>query len=230
MPGSAPGFTRLAHVAPRGLAASPDSRFAALLTDRKLFILAGDGRVLAETALHAGPRGVAWSPTGGRVYATLANGHVAYFAWDGFGLDKLGELAVEPAETQGHPGTADLAIGPDGTAFALLASRRQIVGIGRQGEETMRRRFSSIPKRLQISPDGNTLAVTLHVAKEKPIRLFLDRAGRESLPPARWRPADPELPPASVTMYPFACVSLRRGTLLVGPSRRDAGSVLVAAR
>lgn len=208
---------RLAHVSLRELAPSPDRRYAALLTDRKLFVLARDGRVLAETTLSAARRGVAWSPTAGKIYASLASGRVAYFEWDGHGLRKLGELAPEAEGTPGQPGTGALAVGRDGTVYAALAFRRQVVGIGPRGEEKMRQTFLAIPDRIEVAPSGNTLAITLLASRKKPSQVLLDPTGRLLSPPS-----------SSQTAISSTQVRLQDATLSVEPAADRPESLLVA--
>ncbi|MGV3614795.1 MAG: alkaline phosphatase family protein [Fimbriimonas sp.] len=148
--------TRLEYARPKDAQTSPNGQYVAVLAHRKLVVFDADGKLVAETALNAGPLGLAWANDGRKVYATLSTGKIAHYDWDGQGLKKAGELAVEPAEIKNHPGTAGLAMGKDGTLYAALSIRNQVVGIGPEGDERWRCNVGVSPYHLEISPDGET--------------------------------------------------------------------------
>jgi DNA-binding beta-propeller fold protein YncE len=144
---------------PKDMAMSPDRRQVALLTHQRLLVTDLDGRTVAETPITAGPLGVAWSPDGRRVYASLGSGKIGVFEPNGQGITKAAEWAVESPPRRGNPGTGGLAVAANGTVYAALSIRNLVVALGPDG--TIQGHFASgaCPYHLALSPDGHTLAV-----------------------------------------------------------------------
>lgn len=150
---------RLEGQRPKDLSLNPDGKRVAILTHRRLIICDLDGTTIAEAKLAAGPLGIAWSPDGKRVYATLDTGKIASFEFDGAKLDRNPDLLVEPAATKGEPGTCGIAVAPDGTIYAALSIRNAVVALGPDGTIKSRIAVGACPYHVALSTDGRTLAV-----------------------------------------------------------------------
>jgi DNA-binding beta-propeller fold protein YncE len=151
--------TRLEGVRPKDMALSPDKSVVALLTHQRLIVCDLNGKQLAAVKSAAGPLGVAWSPDGKTVYATIGTGRLGTFGWDGAELTKDKEIRVEPATAKGNPGTGGLAVGQDGTIYAALSIRNEVVALSPSGEIKTVWKTGACPYHLLLSPDGHTLAV-----------------------------------------------------------------------
>jgi DNA-binding beta-propeller fold protein YncE len=151
--------TRLEGVRPKDLALSPDKSKVALLTHGRLIVADLFSKILDGIKISPGPLGVAWSPDGSKIYATLASGKVGAYAWDGASLSDAKEYAVEPPGTKGNPGTGGLAVGSDGTIYAALSIRNKVVAISSDGAIQRVWNVGACPYHLAISPDSKTLAV-----------------------------------------------------------------------
>jgi DNA-binding beta-propeller fold protein YncE len=151
--------TRLEGVRPKDIALSPDKTQVALLTHGRLIVSDLDGKQLGALNSSAGPLGVAWSPDGTKIYTALATGKIGVFTWNGALLTKERELSPEPAGARGNPGTGGLAVSPNGTIYAALSIRNEVVALSPEGQILTMWKTGACPYHLTLSPDGHTLAV-----------------------------------------------------------------------
>ncbi len=142
---------------PKDMAVSPDGKLVALLAHRRVYVAEPNGNIIAEIAHSAGALGIAWSPDGRKVYATLATGKIASYSWSGGKLAKLTELAVVPATVRANPGTTGLAVASNGTIYVALSIKNQVVALSPEGIVLTTWAVDACPYHLAISPDGRTL-------------------------------------------------------------------------
>ncbi len=142
---------------PKDLSVSPNGKWIAMLAHRKVYVAEPSGKILAEIAHSAGPLGIAWAPDGSKVYATLATGKIAAYNWADGNLTKGTELAVVPAASKANPGTCGLAVGSDGTIFAALSIKNEVVALAPDGSIKSTWKVDACPYHLALSPDGRTL-------------------------------------------------------------------------
>lgn len=134
-----------------GLATSPDSKWLAVLCDQDLLLLDAGGDIVVQTPVMPGSNSLTWMNS--RIYVAEPNGKLAVYDWTEDALDLIGSLDVETGLHRMPPGTCELATYRT-TVFALLPARRQLVGIGPQGEERGRVTLKKPPASLQPAPNG----------------------------------------------------------------------------
>lgn len=147
---------RLEGKRPKDLALSPDKSVVALLTHRSVALFDLAGNLKSEAPVNAAPLGIAWATDGKTVYASEGSGKIASFVWDGAALAKPTEIT--PA-TGGNLGTCGLAAGPDGTLYAALSIRNEVVALVPDGQVKQTWKVGACPYHLAISPDGKVLSV-----------------------------------------------------------------------
>ena len=145
---------------PKDIALSPDQSLIAVLAHSRLLVFQPDGSKLAEISLSAGPLGIAWSNDGKLLYCTLSNGKIGVFQWTNNQLSKFRTIDVEPVATKGHPGTAGLAVSVDGSIYAALSIRNQVVQISADGNIIRTWEVGACPYHLRLSHDGTRLAIS----------------------------------------------------------------------
>lgn len=150
---------RVEYARPKDVCASPDGKFVAVLTQRKLMVLDPTGNPLADVALEAAPLGVAWGPRSRRVFASLRNGQIGVYSWDGSALKLTDKWNVVPEGTRGEVGTGGLAVGPFGRLYAALSVRNEVVALDRFGKELWRSKVGVSPYHVAVSPNGSYVAV-----------------------------------------------------------------------
>ncbi|HVK04511.1 MAG TPA: bifunctional YncE family protein/alkaline phosphatase family protein [Armatimonadaceae bacterium] len=164
---------------PKDVALSPDGKTLAVLAQgRVVFFEAATGEKRGEARVEIGPLGLAWSPDGAAVYASLSNGRVAKVVPDGaaawkqeatYTIDVVapdGEPDVA-AGTQGRgsakgdPQVAGLAVSPDGRMlYVALGIRNAIAMLDLTTGKVVRSVAVGVaPYHLALSPDGRTLVV-----------------------------------------------------------------------
>ncbi|MDR3688530.1 MAG: bifunctional YncE family protein/alkaline phosphatase family protein [Fimbriimonas sp.] len=151
--------TRLDGVRPKDMCLSPDRSHVALLGHSMLVVVDLGGSVSAKIGIAAAPLGIAWSPDGSKVYASLGNGKIGVFAWDGTLLSKVTEILAEGPGKKGNPGTAGLAVANNGTLYAALSIRNEVSAITPEGKIQSTWNVGACPYCLAISSDSHTLAV-----------------------------------------------------------------------
>ncbi len=152
--------TPLPGLRPKDTALSPNKRNVAVLTTRKLLVTDLEGKTVGEVALTGSALGVAWDPKGGRLYASLGNGKVGAYAWNGKTLTAAGEWSVEPAGSRGNPMPVGLACAPNGKLYVALSIRNKIVELSETGEILRTFATDACPYHLTLSPDGSKLAAS----------------------------------------------------------------------
>ena len=150
---------RLEGARPKDLALSPDHSFVAILCHNQLFVADATGAIRAQIGISAGPLGIAWSPDGKRIYGSLNTGRIGVFGWSGSSLTKNGDLSTTPSGTKSNPGTAGLAVAPNGTIYAALNLVNSVAALSPDGTLLGTWKVGACPYSISISPDGHTLAV-----------------------------------------------------------------------
>ncbi len=145
---------------PKDIALSPDGKTIALLTTRRLMITDLQGATLGQINLSAAPLGLAWDPSGARVYASHGNGKIGVYTWNGKELKASSEWAVEPAGAKGNPMPVGLATDSQGNLFAALSIRNKIIQLSPIGEIIRSWPTEACPYHLAISADGTFLAAS----------------------------------------------------------------------
>ena len=151
--------TRLEGARPKDMALSPDKSVVAVFAHSRLLVVDLKGKVLATVGQGAGPLGVAWSPDSKTIYSSEGNGAIGVFGWDGTKVSRQKPFSGLSGGTDGNPGTGGLAVGLDGTIYAALSIRNEVVALSPVGEVLARWKVGACPYNLAISPDGKTLAV-----------------------------------------------------------------------
>ena len=184
---------------PKDMALSPGGgeTLAVLTQNGAAFYQAADGKFLANITIGAAaPLGIAWSPDGQAVYASLAGGKIAKLTHGTTGTwQKSGEIMVDTVGAPGEPDVAaglagrgektgdpqvtGLAVSPNGThLFVGLGIRNAVAVVDTQTEKVTRLvRVGVAPYHLVLSPDGKTLAVACRGG-------VLPQAGERSEPSA----------------------------------------------
>ena len=150
-------FKRLDGFRPKDMSMSPDGKLVALLTHRRLMIMQPDGTRVADAGITAGPLGVAWSPDGKTLYASLGSGKIGTYAFTGDKLTVGKDISVDPAGVSGNSGVCGLAVGSNGTIYAALSIRNKVVALSPEGEILNSWQTDASPYHLAMSPDGSVL-------------------------------------------------------------------------
>lgn len=150
-------FKRLDGFRPKDMCLSPDGKQVALLTHRRLMVMLPDGTRIADAAISAGPLGVAWAPDGKTIYASLGTGKIGTYSLEGDKLTVGKDIAVEPADAKGNPGTCGIVVGSEGTIYAALSIRNKIVAISPAGEIYNTWQTEASPYHLALNPGGDIL-------------------------------------------------------------------------
>jgi DNA-binding beta-propeller fold protein YncE len=150
---------RLEGARPKDLAFSPDHSLVAILCHSQLFVADSTGAIWAQKGISPGPLGVAWSPDGKKIYASLNTGRIGVFGWSGSSLTNDGTLSATTIDKKANPGACGLAVAPNGTIYAALNLVNSVAAISPDGTLLATWKVGACPYNLALSPDGHTLAV-----------------------------------------------------------------------
>jgi DNA-binding beta-propeller fold protein YncE len=158
--------TTVDYQRPKEVVLSPDKQHLAVLAHRRLIVTGLDGKPVSDLAITAGPLGVAWSPSGNRIYASASAGKVLVADWSGTKLTKVKDLAVdgnveEEKRTTKDPHLAGLAISKDGATLYCAMTTRNAIAVVNAEEGTVQKIVATgvAPYHIELAPDGKTLAV-----------------------------------------------------------------------
>lgn len=170
---------------PKDLALSPDRKTVAVLSQSKVLLYRmTDGIQISDISIGAAaPLGIAWSPDGKNVYASLAGGKIARISQDPATWAKTDEITVDTVKPDGEPDVAagvagrgrakgdpqvnGLAVSPDGRRlYAALGIRNAVAVIDTVQNKVMQSVTVAVaPYHVALSPDGKVLIVSCRGGK-----------------------------------------------------------------
>jgi DNA-binding beta-propeller fold protein YncE len=152
---------------PIDLALAPDGKtFAVMVKNRVLLADAngvkkgGDARL--PTRATAGFRGLAWSPDGGKLFASTAAGFVQTFTRAGDKLKLAKRIEVKPDGDKGNAVPGGMCLSKDGRRmFVAAANRNAVVEIDLANDKIVRELpVQLLPFEPRLSADESTLIVS----------------------------------------------------------------------
>lgn len=169
---------RLEGARPKALALHPDGSAVAVLAQGRVALYDLMGKTLSSVGgLGVGPLGLAWTPDGKTLFASLEKGKVARLRYDSGQLTKESELTIDSVGPAGEPDVAagtqgrgrqtgdpqitGLAVSGDGAQlFVGMGIRNAVAVVELATGKTVRVLPVGVaPYHLKLSPDSNTLAV-----------------------------------------------------------------------
>ncbi len=173
--------TEIERARPKDLAVSPDGNIVAVLAQNRVLLYSvSNGSPIASVPISAAaPLGIAWSPDGKTIYASLAEAHIARIIQGATDRDwsKGDEIVVDTVGAEGEPDIAagragrgkatgdpqvnGLAVSRDGTRlYAALGIRNSVAVIDPvQGKVVRTIPVAVAPYHLALSPDNKSVVV-----------------------------------------------------------------------
>ena len=150
---------------PTDIALHPSGQFFAVLNQKSVLLATREG-VLAESSAPlrdgAGFHGLAWSPDGTRLYASVSDGYVQSFDLQGKAITPHGRIDLRPGDDTHNPRPGGIAISRDGKRLFVAAMDRDAVVEVDLASETRVREYSvqKLPFDVKLSEDEGSLIVT----------------------------------------------------------------------
>jgi DNA-binding beta-propeller fold protein YncE len=150
---------------PTDIALHPSGKFFAVLNQKSVFLATGEGVIAGASApLHdgAGFHGLAWSPDGTRLYASVSDGYIESFDVDGQTVKARGRIDLRPEDSKANPRPGGMAITRDGSRlFVAAMDRDAVVEVDLASEKRVREfAVQKLPFDVKLSEDERSLIVT----------------------------------------------------------------------
>ena len=150
---------------PTDIAVHPSGQFFAVLNEKSVFLATREGVIPGASAPlreGAGFHGLAWSPDGARLYASVSDGYVESFDVSGRSVTPHGRIDLRPDDSKDNPRPGGVAITRDGTRmFVAAMDRDAVVEVDLASEKRVREySVQKLPFDVKLSEDERSLVVT----------------------------------------------------------------------
>jgi hypothetical protein len=150
---------------PTDIAPHPSGEFFAVLNQKSVMLATREGVIPGASALlkeGAGFHGLAWSPDGSRLYASVSDGYVQSFDLESRSLTPHGRIDIRPNDDTANPRPGGMAITKDGTRlFVAAMDRDAVVEVDLASEKRVREySVQKLPFDVKLSQDERSLIVT----------------------------------------------------------------------
>ncbi len=150
---------------PTDIALHPSGQFFAVLNQNEVLLATTAGVIMNSGAkLHdgAGFHGLAWSPDGMRLYASVSEGYVESFDLQERALKSHGRIDIRPQDAPENPRPGGMAITRDGNRlFVAAMDRDAVVEVDLRTEQRVREySVQKLPFDVKLGEDEKSLVVS----------------------------------------------------------------------